>query len=56
MEKLTTSKRSSPEQWQRIEYAKDQQILKLKKENEVMQAKSMYLSARLTFRIDIICI
>ena len=36
--------------------ARDQQILKLKKENEVIQAKSMYLSARLTFIIDIMCI
>ena len=42
-EKLTTSKRSL-EQWQRMGHARDQQILKLKNENEVIQLKCMYLS------------
>ena len=34
----------SLEQWQRMGRARDQLILNLKKENEVLQAKCMYLS------------
>ena len=45
MDKLTASKKeqqrlqSSLEQWQRMGRARDQQMLKLKNENEVLQSK-----------------